>query len=138
MLQELLHPLMLDRVEKALNVYVQHPVHPLAFQRRRQRVERIVLAPSRAEAIAEPFEVHLVDRIQNLSHCSLHDLVFNRCNAQRSSASIFFRDVNPSGRLWPLSPPVNTAVHLSHLFLKPLASPIPSPTSNPCCRPLPL
>ena len=61
MLQELDHPRMVDRVEEAFDVGVQNPVHAIAGQGQTECVERLVTAPTRPEAIAEPEKILFVD-----------------------------------------------------------------------------
>jgi site-specific DNA recombinase len=54
-------PLVVDRVEEAANVGIEHPVHTLAHDRRMQGIKRHVGVPPRPEAIGEPQEVGLID-----------------------------------------------------------------------------
>ena len=63
-----------------------YPVHLRARDPDRQRVQRIMLAAPRPEPVREPEEIFLVDRVQDLDHRSLNDLVLQRGDAQRPLA----------------------------------------------------
>ena len=88
-------PLVAYRVEEPRNVGVQYPVHLSAADPDREGVQRIVLAASRPEAVGEPEEVFLVDRVEHFHQRALDDLVFQRRNAERAPPSVRFRDVHP-------------------------------------------
>ena len=77
------HPVMADVVEEPLDVSVQYPVHRPVPNPDRKRVQCIVLSPSRSEPVGEANKVLLVDRIENLHHSALDNLVFQRCDPQR-------------------------------------------------------
>ncbi|CDX38083.1 hypothetical protein MPLDJ20_220045 [Mesorhizobium plurifarium] len=66
-------PLVVDRVEEAANVGIEHPVHTLAHDRRMQGIQRHVGAPPRPEAVGKPQELGLVDSTQRLGHRALDD-----------------------------------------------------------------
>ena len=87
------HPIVADVVEEASDVGVQYPVHRLALDANRERVQRVVLSPSRPEPVGEADEVRLVDRIENLHHRALDDLVLQRRDPQRPLPAVRFRDV---------------------------------------------
>ena len=53
-------------IQERRDVGVQDPVHGLALDRDRKRVQRIMLAAPRSEAVAEAEEVLLVDGVQHL------------------------------------------------------------------------
>src|SRR5271157_6347099 len=77
------HPLVADVVEEAPDVGVQYPVHRLALDADRKRVQRVVLSPSGPEPVGEAEEVRLVDRIENLYHRALDNFVLQRRDAER-------------------------------------------------------
>lgn len=91
--QEPHHPLVVDGVEETPDVGVQYPVHRLVLDADCERVQRIVLSPSGSEPVGEAEEVRFVDRIQNLHHCALDNLIFQRRDPQRSLPPVGFRDV---------------------------------------------
>src|SRR5713101_2255649 len=62
-LEKLLQPDVIEPVEKAANIRVEHPVHPLPFDPGRQRIQRIVLAAPRPEPVGKAQEVLLVDGV---------------------------------------------------------------------------
>lgn len=68
-------PLVIDRVEEAANVGIEHPVHALPHDRCMQSIKRHVRIAPRPEAVGEPEEVGLVDGAQHLGHRALDDLV---------------------------------------------------------------
>lgn len=76
-------PLVVDRVEEAANVGIEHPVHALPHDRRMQSIERHVRVPPRPEAIGELKEVGLIDGAQHLSDRTLDDLVLQRWHTER-------------------------------------------------------
>ncbi len=71
MLDKLDHPLVSDFVEKRLDVQVEHPVHFLAHNPDVQRIQRIMLAAPRPEAIRKAFEVLFPDLVENCPYRSL-------------------------------------------------------------------
>ena len=75
--EEPFQPSPVEMVEKAADIRVQHPVHPLP-EPGRQGVQRIMLAPSRTEPVGEALEVRLVNRVQHLADRTLDDLVLQR------------------------------------------------------------
>src|SRR6185437_147162 len=97
-LDELLHPPVVDGVEERPDVCVEHPVH-LPADRFRKRVQRIVRRPARPEAVREALEFALVDGLQHHPHRLLDDLVLQRRDAERARATIAFRDVHAPHRL---------------------------------------
>jgi hypothetical protein len=80
-LDEADQPLVADGVEEAGDVGVQYPVHLVLADPDRQRIQRIVLAASHPEPVAEPKEVLLPNRVQHFHQRTLDDLVLQRCNA---------------------------------------------------------
>src|SRR5215475_8853625 len=52
-------------------------------------------ATPRATPVRKPEEVHLIDGIQDLNKRGLDDLVFQRCDAQRSLPPIGFWNIRP-------------------------------------------
>ena len=67
-------------------------------------------APGRAEAVAEPQKVSLVDRVQHLRHRALDDLVFERGQAEGPFASVGFRDVRAEHWFGPVLAAVDVCV----------------------------
>ena len=60
MLDELHRPFVAQIIEEAMDVGVEHPVHPLPLNAHRQRVQRLVRAASGTEPIRKAFEVDLI------------------------------------------------------------------------------
>src|SRR5262245_39158186 len=82
---------------KALDIRVEHPVHPLPQDTDVKCVQRIMLAAPRSEPIGKPDEVLLVNRFQNCRDRLLDDLVLQTQNGKRPLGSVRLRDVCPSG-----------------------------------------
>ncbi|MCY1297061.1 hypothetical protein D9M70_464850 [compost metagenome] len=89
------HPLVIDLIKERRDVRIQYPVHLLALERDRQRIQRIVLATPRPKPIRESQEVFFIDRIQNGNDCLLYDLVLQRGNTQRTLPAVGFGDIDP-------------------------------------------
>jgi hypothetical protein len=85
-----------DLVEEAFYVAVQHPVYFLHVDPGRQRVQRVVLAAPWPEAVGETAKVHLVDGVEHLDDGPLDDLVLQRCDAERPLPPVRLRDVHPA------------------------------------------
>ena len=88
MLDELHQPFVVQGIEEPTDVCVEHPVHLSLRDAHPERVQRIMLAASWAEAVREAEEVLLVDVIQDRHHGLLDDLVFERRDAQRTHAPV--------------------------------------------------
>src|SRR5215813_13807825 len=84
-------------IVKALDIRIEHPVHPLPQDTDVESIQRIMLATPRPEPIGKPDEVLLVDRFQNCRDRLLDDLVLQTQDGKRPLRSIRLRDVCPSG-----------------------------------------
>lgn len=111
-LDEADQPVVADRVEEPRDVGVHYPVHLCAIDPDRQRVQRKMLAPPWSEAVAEPEEVFLVDRVQHLDQRALDDLILQRRDAERARSAIRLRHERPPRRLCSIRSPMNTAVQV--------------------------
>src|SRR3954453_5234207 len=80
-LDELLHPRMLDAIEKCSDVKVEHPIHFPARDPDIQRVQRMMLAAPGPESIRKAQKVLLPDLVENCPDRVLYDFVFQRRNA---------------------------------------------------------
>jgi hypothetical protein len=63
MLEKPLQPALIEPGEEVADVRVQHPVHPPAFDRDRERVQRIMLTTPGPKPVGETEEVLLVDGV---------------------------------------------------------------------------
>jgi hypothetical protein len=77
MLDELDHPTFVEVIEKSSNVGVKNVVHLLSQKRIRQRVQRLMLAASRAKSVREAEKVLLVDLAEDGDHGLLDCLVLH-------------------------------------------------------------
>jgi len=90
MLHELHQPAFVQIVEKARDVSVQNVVHLLLQERVRQRIQRVMLAAPRAEAIRKSQKVFLINLVEDGGHSVLDDFVLQSRNSQWTLPSIFF------------------------------------------------
>jgi hypothetical protein len=60
-------PLLVNLVEKGLNVAIEYPVDPPLPDPERERIQRLMLVTLRSETVAEAQELRLIDRRQNTS-----------------------------------------------------------------------
>ena len=100
-------------VEKAANVRVQNPSHPLPLDAHTQRIQRLVRTPSRTKPVAESPKVHLVYRIENGNYGLLDDLILQRRNPDRSLPPVGLRYVDPPRRLRPVRSTVYPVLQIS-------------------------
>jgi hypothetical protein len=110
MLEEPLQPALIELGEEVADVRVQHPVHPLAFERDRERVQRIMRTPPRPKPIRETEKVLLVDRAQHLDHRPLDDLVLQRSDPERPQPPVRLRYEHPASRARPIRPSIDPGV----------------------------
>src|SRR5438445_2335176 len=99
MLDELHQPFLGKTIEKAANVYIEHPVHFLPQQSGVERIQRIMLASPRPESVRETKKVGFVDSVQHLDGRTLDDLVLQHRNSERSFPPVPLVDVRPMHRL---------------------------------------
>ena len=93
-------PFVVDRIEKAAKVGIEHPVHALAHQRRMRRRKSHMRVPSWPEAVGEAEEIDLVD------------------GAERTPPAIGFRDVDTPNRLWPVTARVDARAEIPQVSLQ--------------------
>jgi len=111
-------PFVVNRIEKAAYVSIEHPVHTLAHQRRVQRGESHMRASPWSEAIGEAEEVGLVDSAEKLGDRTLDDLVLQRRHSERALPTIGFWDVDTSNRLWPVTARVDARAEIPEVRLQ--------------------
>ena len=111
-------PFVVDRIEKAAKVGIEHPVHALAHQRRMQRRKSHMRVPSWPEAVGEAEEIDLVDGAEKLGDCTLNDLVLQSRHAERALPAIGFRDVDTPNRLWPVTARVDAGAEIPEVGLQ--------------------
>src|SRR6266571_2591695 len=119
-LEELHQPFVVDGVEEATNVQVEHPVHLLRQQPRVERVQCVVLAAAWPKPVREAEKVGFVDGIQHLDRRALDQLVFQRRYSERPLPPVGFGDVHPTDRLRPVRPsfqPIGEVLKVRFQFL---------------------
>src|SRR6516225_3262150 len=118
MLQEADQPLLVDLVEERADVGVQYEAHLLAVDADAERIQRIMRAASWPEPIRQSEEVFLVDRVQQLGHCPLDNLILKRSNRERTLSSVRFGYVNSPARQRPIRSPMDPFVQILELTFK--------------------
>src|SRR3974390_2016231 len=67
--------LLVDLIEERSDVGVQYEAHLLAVDPDAERIHRVMRAASWPEPIRQSEEVFLVDRVQQIGHCPLDNLI---------------------------------------------------------------
>src|SRR5512132_1523706 len=120
MLDELLHPSMVDRVEERPDVRIEHPVHLLLADGYRERIQGIVRRPAGPEAVRKSEEHALIDGLRYPPHRVLDDLVFQGGDAERPRA-IALRDVHSADRQRMVAPAMNAVLEVEQIGVQLLA-----------------
>src|SRR3989449_2251603 len=120
-LDELHQPSVVDGIEEATDVHVEHPVHLPRQQPRVERVQRVVLAAPRPEPVREAEEIGLVDGVQHLDRCALDNLVLQRRDPKRPLPPVGLGDVHPADRLRPVRPAFQPVGEVLEVLLQCLA-----------------
>src|SRR3954447_25016966 len=110
MLEKLHGPFMAHMVKEATNVRIQHPVHSLPMESHTERIQRLMRATPRPEAIREALEVRLINLFENGYYGLLHNFVFQRRNSQRALAPVSLRYVDPPRGFRPIRSRMNAVV----------------------------
>src|SRR5712692_3941743 len=136
MLNESDEPRVLKRSEKVSEIGVEHPLHPLPFDRSVQRHQRLVRAAAWPRAIREAGTLGLVHRIEYQHRRSLDDLVLHCRDADRSLllGVPTFGDVHPSHRLRAVRTSPHPIRHLGQVRLQFLAIVFPRLAVHAWCR----
>jgi hypothetical protein len=124
-LDEADEPVVVQRIEKATNVRVEHPVHPPRFDADRQRVQRMVRAALRPESVREAEKVLLVDGVQHLDDGALDDFVLQRGNAERPLPPVRLRDVRSPDRTRSKRAPLEAGGQVAEVDLQHLTVMLP-------------
>ena len=125
MLEKPDQPLVRQPIKEAAHVQVQHPVHTSLVESAEQGVQRFVLVALRPEPIREAEKVGFVNRVEHFHRRSLHKLVFERRDAERSLPPIRLRNVDPTHRLRPVRSALQPMGEVLEILLKVLAVVLP-------------
>src|SRR5882762_649693 len=90
-----------NKIQKAFDVQVEHPVHFSRQQSRVQSIQRLMLAAPWSEPVRKPEKVRFVDSIQHLDRRALDEFVFQRRDSERSLPPVGLRDIHPTHRPRP-------------------------------------
>jgi site-specific DNA recombinase len=118
MLDELMHPPVVDGVVEATDVRVEYPVHLPLLDPDRQRIQRVMRAAPGPEPVRETEEVHLVDGVQHRDDGPLEDLVLQAGDAERPQPPVRLRDVHPARWLRPVGAAVDPIVQVPEVSLQ--------------------
>ncbi len=127
-------PIVADRVEKRSNVGIENPADIASFDPVCERVQRIVLAASGSEPIAEAQELRLIDRRQDHDHRRLDDLILQGCDAERPLPAIRLRNVCPTRWQRPIRACVKPPMQVGEFALAAFLVGIPCHRVDPRCR----
>jgi hypothetical protein len=83
-----------------------------------ERIQRIVRAAPRPEPVRDSEEVFLIDRVQQLGHRPLDDLVLQGGDSERTLPAIRFGNVDPSRRQCPIRSPLDAVVQVPEVALE--------------------
>jgi hypothetical protein len=116
---------MVKASEELAEIRVEHPVHLLAHDPDRQRVQRVMRGAPRPKPVRESEKVLLVDRVQHLDDRPLKDLVLQRRDSERSQPPVRLGDEHPPRRPRPIAPRMNPGVQIAKVGLEicPVVSP---------------
>ena len=121
MLEKADEPFVVERIEEATNVRVEHPVHLLRLDANRERIQRLVRATLRPEPVPEAEKVLFVNGAEHLDDGPLDDFVLQRGNAERSLPPVRLRDVRPSNRARSERAPLDAGGQVAEVVLQRLA-----------------
>src|SRR5438552_4800739 len=88
-----------NKIEKAFDVQIEHPVHFSRQQSRVQSIQRLMLAAPWSEPVRKSKKIRFVDGVQHLDRRTLDDLVFQRRDSERSLPPVGLRDKHSTHRL---------------------------------------
>src|SRR4029077_16960162 len=91
----------------------------------------IMLATPRSEAVAEPQEVFLPDRVQHLDHRALDDLVLQRRDAEGPLPSVRLGDIDSPPRQRPIGAAGGPGLEVPETLPEALAVPPPRHPVHP-------
>ena len=90
-----------------------------------KRVQGVMLPPSGSKPLGEADEVRLVDRVENLYHSALDNLVLHGGDAEGALPPIRLWDLDTPRRLCPVGPPMNAGFQVAKAILQTLSVGIP-------------
>jgi hypothetical protein len=96
-----------NRVEKATDVCVKHPIHILCHECRVQGCQGIMRAAAWPKPVREAKEINFVDGAEELGYRTLKNLIFQRGDTERPLATVSLGNIYPPDRLRPVATRVN-------------------------------
>ncbi len=120
-LDKLDQPTVVDGIEKATEVQIEHPVHLFRHHSVAERLQRLMRAAPGPEPIRKPQEVSLVDGVEHLDRGALDQLIFQRRHPERSLPPVGLGDVHPTHRLGPVRSTLEPIGKLAEIVLQLLA-----------------
>src|SRR5437016_11138032 len=85
-----------NKIEKAFDVQIEHPVHFSRQQSRVERIQRLMLVSPWSEPIREAEKIRFVDSVQHLDRCALDEFIFQRRHPERSLPPVGLGDIHPT------------------------------------------
>src|SRR4030042_723648 len=116
---------MFDRLQEALDVRIQHPVHLPLGDPDPDRVQRLMRAALRPEPVAGTVKVLLVDLVQHPYRPLLDDLILQRGDPDWPLTTLRFGLPYPLRRLCPISAPLHPVMEIRYPALPSLTVLLP-------------
>jgi hypothetical protein len=124
-LEKLHQPSVIESVEEASDVGIEHPVHLSPVDSGGQGIQSKMRTSPRSEAVGKAEEVDLVDRTQDLNDGALGDLVFQRGNSERPLPPVRLRDEASQDRPRPVRSPRQPSGEILEILFQPLPIVLP-------------
>src|SRR5437867_7361051 len=132
--EKLDQPFMLQCIEKALKVGIEHPFHQFLPHPVGHGVQRLMLASPWTASVREPQEVHLVNRVQHLDGGALDDLVFQHRYSKRSFPPVRLLDINTPNWSCPVCAARQPSGYTLEVFPQVLSIVLPRLAIDSCGR----
>src|SRR3989442_956685 len=111
-------PSVVEGIEEATDIGIEHPVHLPRQDADRERVQCLMRIAPRPKPVGEAEEVDLVDRVQDLDDGALDDLVLQCGNAERPQPPVRLRDVRSADRLRSVRSPLQPSGEVQQVGLE--------------------
>ncbi len=135
--QKLHQPSVLDSVEKAPDVCVEHPVDLPLRDPDIKSIQRMMCAAPGTKSVGETQKVDFIDGIEDTHQGLLDNLIFQSRDPQGSEFAVPFGDIGPPGRLSPVGPAMNTLMKVHQAALQTIFVLLPGHSIHPWrCFPL--
>src|SRR5215472_5282178 len=135
MLEKADQPVSAQLVEKASDINIENPAHLFPVDSNTQRIQRIVLAALRSEAVRKSEEILLVNRTEHCDRRALDNLIFQCGDTQRPNPPTRLWNVLPPAGQRPVSSPLDPFMQTDEIALQVRLVILPRHTIHTRCRP---